>query len=73
MIEFLWDLWQELWGYLTTNFDPFRDTADIFLVALGVYWLLLLMPLMLPSAPDPGQTAAPGTSLQTGAQNAGTD
>jgi uncharacterized protein (TIGR00159 family) len=43
VIEFLWDLWQELWGYLTTNFDPFRDTADIFLVALGVYWLLLLM------------------------------
>ncbi len=43
MIEFLWDLWKELWEYLTTNFDPFRDTADILLVALGVYWLLLLM------------------------------
>jgi uncharacterized protein (TIGR00159 family) len=43
VIEFLWDLWKELWEYLTTNFDPFRDTADILLVALGVYWLLLLM------------------------------
>jgi diadenylate cyclase len=43
VIEFLWDLWTELWGYLTTNFDPIRDTADILLVALGVYWLLLLM------------------------------
>jgi uncharacterized protein (TIGR00159 family) len=43
VIEFLWDLWKELWGYLTTNFDPLRDTADILLVALGVYWLLLLM------------------------------
>jgi len=43
VIEFLWDLWTELWEYLTTNFDPFRDTADILLVALGVYWLLLLM------------------------------
>ena len=39
MIEFLWDLWKELWGYLTTNFDPFRDTTDILLVALGVYWI----------------------------------
>ena len=43
MIEFLWGLWEELWGYLTTNFDPIRDTADILLVALGLYWLLLLM------------------------------
>jgi uncharacterized protein (TIGR00159 family) len=43
VIEFLWDLWKELWEYLTTNFDPIRDTADILLVAFGVYWLLLLM------------------------------
>jgi len=43
VIEFLWDLWQELWTYLTLNFDPIRDTIDILLVALGVYWLLLLI------------------------------
>jgi uncharacterized protein (TIGR00159 family) len=43
VIEYLWQLWEQLWGYLTTNFDPWRDTIDIVLVALGVYWLLLLM------------------------------
>jgi uncharacterized protein (TIGR00159 family) len=43
VIEFLWDLWEELWGSLTTNFDPWRDTIDILLVAFGIYWLLLLM------------------------------
>ena len=43
MIEYLWELWRELWEYLTANFDPFRDTVDILLVALGIYWLLLLM------------------------------
>ncbi len=43
MIEFLYQLWVEMLGYITTNFDPWRDTLDIFLVALGVYWLLLLI------------------------------
>lgn len=43
MIEYLWNLWQELWTYLLANFDPIRDTVDIVLVALGVYWLLLLI------------------------------
>jgi uncharacterized protein (TIGR00159 family) len=43
VIEFLWQLWEGLWGDLTTNFDPWRDTIDIVLVALGIYWLLLLM------------------------------
>ncbi len=43
MIEYLWELWRELWEYLATNFDPFRDTIDIVLVALGIYWLMLLM------------------------------
>jgi uncharacterized protein (TIGR00159 family) len=43
VIEYLWQLWEQLWGYLTTNFDPWRDTIDIVLVAMGVYWLLLLM------------------------------
>jgi diadenylate cyclase len=32
-----------LWAYLSTNFDPFRDTIDILLVALGIYWLMMLM------------------------------
>ncbi|MFP8881965.1 MAG: diadenylate cyclase CdaA [Myxococcota bacterium] len=43
MIEFLYQLWIEMVGYITTNFDPWRDTLDILLVALGVYWLLLLI------------------------------
>jgi len=43
VIEYLWELWRELWKYLSTNFDPFRDTIDIVLVALGIYWLMLLM------------------------------
>jgi uncharacterized protein (TIGR00159 family) len=43
VIEYLWELWQELWEYLAANFDPIRDTIDIVLVALGIYWLMLLM------------------------------
>ena len=43
MIEYLWELWRQLWNYLTANFDPFRDTVDILLVAFGIYWLMLLM------------------------------
>jgi len=43
VIEYLWDLWQGLWAYLLANFDPIRDTIDIGLVALGIYWLMLLM------------------------------
>ncbi|MBW2541043.1 MAG: TIGR00159 family protein [Deltaproteobacteria bacterium] len=43
MIEYLWELWGELWEYLSANYDPLRDTIDILLVALGIYWLLLLM------------------------------
>jgi uncharacterized protein (TIGR00159 family) len=43
VIEYLWELWGELWEYLVANFDPFRDTVDIVLVALGIYWLMLLM------------------------------
>jgi uncharacterized protein (TIGR00159 family) len=43
VIEYLWELWQELWEYLSANFDPLRDTIDILLVALGIYWLMLLM------------------------------
>jgi len=43
VIEFLYELWVEMLGYISTNFDPWRDTLDIVLVALGVYWLLLLI------------------------------
>jgi uncharacterized protein (TIGR00159 family) len=43
VIERLWELWLELQEYLGENFDPFRDTADILIVTLGIYWLLLLI------------------------------
>ncbi|HXV35909.1 MAG TPA: diadenylate cyclase CdaA [Myxococcota bacterium] len=43
MIEYLWQLWRELWQYLSSNFDPLRDSIDILFVALGIYWLMLLM------------------------------
>jgi len=43
VIEALWALLGELWEYLAVNFDPIRDTLDIALVALGIYWLLLLI------------------------------
>lgn len=43
MIERLWSLLLELRDYLGANFDPFRDTIDILLVTLGIYWLLVLI------------------------------
>jgi uncharacterized protein (TIGR00159 family) len=43
VIEFLWGLLHETWAYLAANFDPFGDTLDILVVAVGVYWLLLLI------------------------------
>jgi len=43
LIEFLYNLWLEMVAYIGTNFDPLRDTLDIVLVAMGVYWLLLLI------------------------------
>jgi len=43
MIEALWGLLVELRDYIAANFDPFRDTLDIALVAFGIYWLLLLI------------------------------
>jgi diadenylate cyclase len=47
VIEFLlaWLLEQatELWEFLRTTYQPFRDTLDIALVFLGVYWLLLVI------------------------------
>ena len=43
MIEFLWGLLRELWEFLSVNFDPVRDTIDILVVTLGIYWLLILI------------------------------
>jgi uncharacterized protein (TIGR00159 family) len=43
VIEALWALLLELRDYLAANFDPIRDTIDIGLVALAIYWLLLLI------------------------------
>ena len=47
MIEWLWERVQSFWAesleYLELNFDPWRDTLDIVIVAFAVYWLLLLI------------------------------
>ncbi|MDJ0789154.1 MAG: diadenylate cyclase CdaA [Myxococcota bacterium] len=47
MIEFIveWLTVQllELSEFLESNFDPVRDTADILVVALALYWMLLLI------------------------------
>jgi len=43
MIEWLWDLARELWGYLQENFNPITDTLDILVVAFAIYWMLLLI------------------------------
>jgi diadenylate cyclase len=47
VIEYVIDLIggqaSELWSFLESNFDPIRDTADVLLVAVGIYWLLLLI------------------------------
>ena len=43
MIEYLWEVLGEVWGVFSGNFDPIRDTIDILVVALGIYWLLLLI------------------------------
>jgi uncharacterized protein (TIGR00159 family) len=47
VIEYLFELVgaqaSELWSFLQTNFDPVRDTLDVLVVAVGIYWLLLLI------------------------------
>ncbi|NQZ99764.1 MAG: TIGR00159 family protein [Myxococcales bacterium] len=43
MIERLWELLQELAEFVTTNFDPARDILDIAIVAVAIYWVLLLI------------------------------
>jgi uncharacterized protein (TIGR00159 family) len=47
MIEFLFEQLArqltEFWAFMRTNYDPVRDTLDVALVFLAVYWLLLLL------------------------------
>jgi len=43
VIERLWELLKEFGAFLGANFDPFRDTVDVLIVGLGIYWLLLLI------------------------------
>ncbi len=43
MIEYGWEVLLEFWAWLGTNFDPVRDTIDLVIVTLGIYWLLLLI------------------------------
>jgi uncharacterized protein (TIGR00159 family) len=47
VIEYLWDLFAdfavELRVYFTDKYHPVFDTLDILIVALGIYWLLILI------------------------------
>jgi uncharacterized protein (TIGR00159 family) len=43
VIERIWELLKEFGAFLGANFDPFRDTVDVLIVGLGVYWLLMLI------------------------------
>jgi uncharacterized protein (TIGR00159 family) len=43
MIEYLWGLLIELREFFTANFDPVRDTIDLLVVTVAIYWLLLLI------------------------------
>lgn len=43
MIEYLWEALREFVQDLAWGFDPVRDTLDIALVSLAVYWLLVLI------------------------------
>jgi len=43
MIQVIWRFLSEISDFFWSNFDPWRDTIDILLVAAGIYWLLLLI------------------------------
>jgi uncharacterized protein (TIGR00159 family) len=43
VIEYVWGQLIELWSFFAANFDWHRDVVDIAVVALGVYWLLLVI------------------------------
>jgi len=43
MIEVIWNFLREIGEFFAANFDPWRDSIDILLVTIGIYWLLLLI------------------------------
>jgi hypothetical protein len=43
MIKVIWDFLNEIGEFFASNFDPWRDSIDILLVTIGIYWLLLLI------------------------------
>jgi len=43
MIEYAWSVLLEVWSFFNSNFDWRTDLVDLIIVALGVYWLLLLI------------------------------
>ncbi len=43
LLEWALDQYNELAAFMQTNFDPIRDTLDILVVSIAIYWLLLLM------------------------------
>lgn len=43
MIQVIWRFLTDISDFFWSNFDPWRDTVDILLVAAGIYWLLLLI------------------------------
>ncbi len=54
MIELLWQalrglvlgvagLFTDIWSYIADNFKPVQDSLDLLLVAVAVYWLLMLI------------------------------
>jgi uncharacterized protein (TIGR00159 family) len=43
VIEYLWALLIELREFVASNFDPLRDSIDLLVVTIAVYWLLLLL------------------------------
>ena len=34
---------EAFWSFLQANFDPVRDTLDVLVVTVGIYWVLLLI------------------------------
>jgi len=43
LLEWALDQYNELAAFMQTNFDPIRDSLDILVVSVAIYWLLLLM------------------------------
>jgi diadenylate cyclase len=43
MIQVIWTFFNEIGDFFAANFDPWRDSIDILLVTIGIYWLLLLI------------------------------